>query len=179
MLPILNPPPSHTIPPGHPSAPAPSIQYGASNLDWHLISYMIFYMFFPHLLITLKYKLFGNYRMNAWPFSFTYYFKVMDWCPSSQHYGPIRLFFFYHYKHKVLCIMHVNYLQWIFFPMIRLLQAWLMWAPLSWFLLVCHGSISYPKISFLSGKRRYLRLNFSISYVYGNSYLCKEIGSFP
>ena len=37
--------PPHTIPLDHPSAPAPNIQYRASNLDWHLISYMIFYMF--------------------------------------------------------------------------------------------------------------------------------------
>ena len=40
VLPILNPP-SHllprTIPLGHPSAPAPSIQYRASNLDWRLV----------------------------------------------------------------------------------------------------------------------------------------------
>ena len=36
--------PPHTIPLGRPSAPAPSIQYGASNLDWQLVSYMIFYM---------------------------------------------------------------------------------------------------------------------------------------
>ena len=33
---------SHSIPLGRPSAPAPSIQYRASNLDWQLISYMIF-----------------------------------------------------------------------------------------------------------------------------------------
>ena len=32
-----------TIPLGPPSAPAPSIQYPASNLDWRLISYMILY----------------------------------------------------------------------------------------------------------------------------------------
>ena len=42
-------PPSHfsprTIPLGHPSAPAPSILYPASNLDWWLVSYMILYMF--------------------------------------------------------------------------------------------------------------------------------------
>ena len=41
--------PSHlppcTIPLGHPSAPAPSILYPASNLDWRFISYMILYMF--------------------------------------------------------------------------------------------------------------------------------------
>ena len=41
--------PSHipplTIPLGHPSAPAPSILYHASKLDWQLISRMILYMF--------------------------------------------------------------------------------------------------------------------------------------
>ena len=40
--------PPHTIPLGHPSAPASSIQYRASNLDWRLISYMILYMFQCH-----------------------------------------------------------------------------------------------------------------------------------
>ena len=35
-----------------PSAPAPSIQYRASNLDWQLVSYMIFYMFQCHSLAT-------------------------------------------------------------------------------------------------------------------------------
>ena len=45
-------PPSHippcTTPLGHPSAPAPSIQYHASNLDWQFVSYMILYMFSCH-----------------------------------------------------------------------------------------------------------------------------------
>ena len=40
--------PPHTIPLGHPSAPAPSIQHRASNLDWQLVSYMILYMFKCH-----------------------------------------------------------------------------------------------------------------------------------
>ena len=40
--------PLHTIPLGHPSAPAPSFLYPASNLDWRFISYMIFYMFQCH-----------------------------------------------------------------------------------------------------------------------------------
>ena len=40
--------PPHTIPLGRPSAPAPSIQYSASNLDWRLVSYMILYMFQCH-----------------------------------------------------------------------------------------------------------------------------------
>ena len=41
VFPILNPPPSSLPIPslmGRPSAPAPSIQYCASNLDWQLIS---------------------------------------------------------------------------------------------------------------------------------------------
>ena len=37
----------HTIPLDHPSAPAPSIQYHVSNLDWQLISYIL-YMFQCH-----------------------------------------------------------------------------------------------------------------------------------
>ena len=53
VFPILSPPPSsllphHTIPLGRPSAPAPSIQYRALNLDWQLVSYMILYMFQCH-----------------------------------------------------------------------------------------------------------------------------------
>ena len=40
--------PPHTIPLGRPIAPAPSIQYRASNLDWRLISYMILYIFQCH-----------------------------------------------------------------------------------------------------------------------------------
>ena len=48
---ILNPSsilPPRTIPLGHPSAPAPRIQYPASNLDWQFVSYMILYMFQCH-----------------------------------------------------------------------------------------------------------------------------------
>ena len=40
--------PPHTIPLGRPGAPAPSIQYRASNLDWRLVSYMILYVFQCH-----------------------------------------------------------------------------------------------------------------------------------
>ena len=40
--------PPRTIPLGHPSAPAPSILYPASSLDWWFISYMILYMFQCH-----------------------------------------------------------------------------------------------------------------------------------
>ena len=51
VLPMLTSPshgPPHTIPLSHPSAPAPSILYPASNLDWRFISYMILYMFQCH-----------------------------------------------------------------------------------------------------------------------------------
>ena len=37
--------PPHPIPLSHPSAPALSILYHASNLDWQFISHMIIYMF--------------------------------------------------------------------------------------------------------------------------------------
>ena len=50
VFPILNSShlPPHTILLGHPSAPAPSILYPASNRDWRFISYMILYMFQCH-----------------------------------------------------------------------------------------------------------------------------------
>ena len=51
VFPFLNPPalfPPRTIPLRHPSAPAPSIQYHASNLDWQFVSYMMLYMFQCH-----------------------------------------------------------------------------------------------------------------------------------
>ena len=41
-------PPPHTIPLGHPSAPAPSFLYHALNLDWRFISQMILYKFQCH-----------------------------------------------------------------------------------------------------------------------------------
>ena len=40
--------PPHIIPLGHPSAPAPSFLYPASNVDWRFVSYMILYMFQCH-----------------------------------------------------------------------------------------------------------------------------------
>ena len=40
--------PPCTIPLSRPSAPAPSIQYHSSNLDWRLVSYMILFMFQCH-----------------------------------------------------------------------------------------------------------------------------------
>ena len=43
-----SPVPPHTIPLGYPRAPASSIPYPASNLDWQFVSYMILYMFQCH-----------------------------------------------------------------------------------------------------------------------------------
>ena len=40
--------PPHTIPLGHPSAPAPSTLYHAWNLDWQFISHIILYTFQCH-----------------------------------------------------------------------------------------------------------------------------------
>ena len=40
--------PPHIISLDHPHAPAPSILYPVSNIDWHFISYMIVYMFQCH-----------------------------------------------------------------------------------------------------------------------------------
>ena len=51
MFPILNPPSSSLPVPsllGRLSAPAPSIQYHASNLDWRFVSYMTLYIFQCH-----------------------------------------------------------------------------------------------------------------------------------
>ena len=53
--------PPHTIPLGRPSVLAPRIQYHALNLDWHLVSYMIFYMFQCHTFNTWI-ENFGFYR---------------------------------------------------------------------------------------------------------------------
>ena len=40
--------PPHNISLGHPHAPAPSMLYPASDIDWRFISYMIVYMFQCH-----------------------------------------------------------------------------------------------------------------------------------
>ena len=40
--------PPHIISLDHPHAPAPSIVYPVSNIDWHFVSYMIVYMFQCH-----------------------------------------------------------------------------------------------------------------------------------
>ena len=46
-FPNMNPPP-HNISLGHPHAPARSILYPASDIDWRFVSYMIVYIFQCH-----------------------------------------------------------------------------------------------------------------------------------
>ena len=71
---VPNPEPSshlplRTIPLGHPSAPAPSILYPVSNLDWWFVSYMILYMFQCHSPGALFFKrVFFDYRVWDWQF---------------------------------------------------------------------------------------------------------------
>ena len=45
--------PPHTVPLGHPSAPAPSFLYPASNLDWRFVSYMVSDHFLTGLFVLL------------------------------------------------------------------------------------------------------------------------------
>ena len=50
-FPNMNPPshlPPHIISLDHPRAPAPSILYPVSNIDWRFVSYMLVYMFQCH-----------------------------------------------------------------------------------------------------------------------------------
>ena len=78
--------PPHTIPLGHPSAPAPSIQYHASNLDWQFISYTILYMFQ------------------------CYSFKSFHTCllPQSPKYCSIYLCLFCYLIHRVIVTIFLN-----------------------------------------------------------------------
>ena len=72
VFPILNPPsylPPHTIPLGHPSAPARSILYHASNLDWRFGSRTILYMFQCHspiLSIHILPVIFSSYSFHSY-----------------------------------------------------------------------------------------------------------------
>ena len=48
--------PPRTIPLGHPNAPAPSVLYPASNLDWRLVSYMILWHFSIKVFIKREWR---------------------------------------------------------------------------------------------------------------------------
>ena len=68
--------PPHTIPMGHPSTPASSIQYRASNLNWWLISYMILYMF-PMAIWSLVPLPFLNPACTSGSSQFTYCWRIL------------------------------------------------------------------------------------------------------
>ena len=55
----------HTIPLGHPSAPALSILYHASNLDWWLVSHMILYMIQRLRSMKMAHKNVGGHYSSA------------------------------------------------------------------------------------------------------------------
>ena len=56
----LLPSPSPYHPSGSSQCTSPSIQYHASNLDWQLVSYMIFYMFQCHYPVVFPRQVSGN-----------------------------------------------------------------------------------------------------------------------
>ena len=66
--------PSRTIPLGLPSAPAPSIQYHALNLDWRFVSYIL-YMFQCHSPKSVNYI---NYSIHAIHYMSRIYFIIQS-----------------------------------------------------------------------------------------------------
>ena len=107
--------PPHTIPLGHPSAPAPSILHPASNLDWRFVSYMVLYMFQCHspksshplplpqspkdcsihlcLFCCLTYRLIITIFLNSIYVTATAAAKLLQSCPTLQPHRqqPTRL----------------------------------------------------------------------------------------
>ena len=98
----------HTIPLGRPSAPAPSIRYRASNLDWRLVSYRILYMFQCHSpksshplwgrLSYLSLLFFGILHSNGYTFPFLLCFSLLFFsqlckASSDNHFAFFHFFF--------------------------------------------------------------------------------------
>ena len=68
--------PLHTIPLVHPSAPAPSIQYRASNVDWRLVSFLNVCISIFNLLVTAQVMYWINFvffSMNCLFLQWTYF----------------------------------------------------------------------------------------------------------
>ena len=108
MFPLLNPSPtSFPIPLGHPSAPAPSFLYPASNLYWQFVSYIIHFFFFTFLFYFI-FKLYiivlvlPNIKMNP-P---QVYMCSPSWTllPPPSPYHPSGLSHCTSPKHPVSCI---------------------------------------------------------------------------
>ena len=110
--PLSNVPPC-TIPLGHLSAPAPSILYHASNLDWWFISYIILYMFLchsPKLSHPLPLPLSPKVRYT-W---FCFYFKIFSLKCGPFSKSLLNLsqycfcFMFWLFGHKAYGILALN-----------------------------------------------------------------------
>ena len=82
--------PPHTIPLGRPSAPAPRIQYRASNLNWRLISHTILYMIQCH-----SPKL--SHPLPLLQTSPKTMFCLLSGHPRTQSCGHIKLTITFHY----------------------------------------------------------------------------------
>jgi len=114
--------PPHTVPLSHPSAPAPSIQYHASNLDWQLISYMIVYMFQCHSPKSSHPLWMLSFKPTVWLSSFTFIKRLFSfsllsaigWCHlhiwdywyfSQQSWFQLVLHPAWHFS---WCLLHVS-----------------------------------------------------------------------
>ena len=87
--------PPHPFPLGHPSAPASSILYHASNLDWWLISHMIIYMFQCHSPIYSH-----PHRLPQSPQDFNTSVSLLLSCIQGYHYHLCK----FHIYALVYCI---------------------------------------------------------------------------
>ena len=87
--------PPHTIPLGRPSAPAPSIQYRASYLDWWLVSYMILYEIFLNnpLKFFLHGKSFSRLKESLFPTN-----PQRICALGTTHPEPCAFFAYYHFS---------------------------------------------------------------------------------
>ena len=97
------PPPSPYHPLGHPSAPAPSIQYRASNLDWWLISYMTLCLFpLINIMISIHFKMITMINLT------------IQRCCIIIIFKKFLLFFFLLYN-IVLVLPYINmHLPWVY-----------------------------------------------------------------
>ena len=90
---VLHPEPSsllppHIIPLGCPSAPAPSIQYCASNLDWQLVSYMIIIHWNMWFLFYISQYFLSRYYFSTYLSVSIFYFHDSEkWAVSVGGYS--------------------------------------------------------------------------------------------